>query len=374
MDPRSRLTVWQIIRELAAAGVTILLTTQYLDEADQLADRIAVLDQGRIVAEGTPEELKGRIPGGHVRLHFADPRSLREASILFPAAAITEDQLVLQVPANGTVDSLRELLNELYAANIDVARLSVHTADLDDVFLAVTGSTAAIPTNTCTRNSAAVMTTLGFTLSDSGVMLRRNLKHQLRYPSLTVMLIAMPIVFLLLFVYVFGGQLGAGLGPHDGRHAYLDYVLPGVLLITVGATVQGTAIMIASDMTGGIIDRFRTMAIARGVGPQRPRNRQPNPDHPGDRRSHRRRIRPRVPLQPRAATLASRDRDAAAVRVRADLAGSRARTSRQKRRDRFQHPDVPDAAAVARQRLRTDPNIAGRAAPVRRVPTIHTRR
>ena len=73
LDPRSRRTMWQIIRELAAAGVTILLTTQYLDEADQLADRIAVLDQGRIVAEGTPDELKSRIPGGHVRLHFADP-------------------------------------------------------------------------------------------------------------------------------------------------------------------------------------------------------------------------------------------------------------------------------------------------------------
>jgi ABC-2 type transport system permease protein len=107
------------------------------------------------------------------------------------------------------------------------------------------------------------MTTLAYTLRDSRVMLRRNLKHQLRYPSLTMMLVAMPIVFLLLFVYVFGGQLGAGLGSHEGRHAYLDYVLPGVLLITVGSAVQGTAIMIASDMTGGIIDRFRTMAIAR---------------------------------------------------------------------------------------------------------------
>ncbi len=109
------------------------------------------------------------------------------------------------------------------------------------------------------------MTTLAYTLNDSRVMLRRNLKHQLRYPSLTVMLIAMPIVILLLFVYVFGGQLGAGLGPHEGRHAYLNYVVPGLLLITVGSAVQGTAIMVATDMTGGIIDRFRTMAIARGA-------------------------------------------------------------------------------------------------------------
>ena len=107
------------------------------------------------------------------------------------------------------------------------------------------------------------MTTLAYTLSDSRVMLRRNLKHQLRYPSLTVMLIGIPIVILLLFVYVFGGQLGAGLGPHEGRSAYLNYVVPGLMLITVASAVQGTAIMVAMDMTGGIIDRFRTMAIAR---------------------------------------------------------------------------------------------------------------
>jgi ABC-2 type transport system permease protein len=107
------------------------------------------------------------------------------------------------------------------------------------------------------------MSTLAYTLGDSRVMLRRNLKHQLRYPSLTLMLVGIPIVLLLLFVYVFGGQLGAGLGPHLGRHAYLDYVVPGLMLITVASAVQGTSIMVAMDMTGGIIDRFRTMAITR---------------------------------------------------------------------------------------------------------------
>ncbi len=108
------------------------------------------------------------------------------------------------------------------------------------------------------------MTNIAYTLSDSRVMLRRNLKHQLRYPSMTVMLVGTPIVLLLLFVYVFGGQLGAGLGAHRGRHAYLDYVVPGLLLITVASAVQGTSIMVAMDMTGGVIDRFRTMDIARG--------------------------------------------------------------------------------------------------------------
>ena len=140
LDPRSRRTMWEIVRELASAGVTILLTTQYLDEADQLSDRIAVLDQGTIVAEGTPAELKGRIPGGHIRLHFADTLQLSTASGLLPAAAPDQDQLALQVPAGGSVDALRVLLNELHGAHIVVERLSIHTPDLDDVFLAVTGT------------------------------------------------------------------------------------------------------------------------------------------------------------------------------------------------------------------------------------------
>ncbi len=108
------------------------------------------------------------------------------------------------------------------------------------------------------------MSTLAYTLTDSATMLRRNLRRLLRYPSMTVLLVGMPIVFLLLFVYVFGGQLGAGFtGGHDGRGAYLDYVIPGILLMTVAAAAQGTAITVAMDMTTGIIDRFRTMAIAR---------------------------------------------------------------------------------------------------------------
>jgi ABC-2 type transport system permease protein len=111
------------------------------------------------------------------------------------------------------------------------------------------------------------MTSLAYTVADSATMLRRNLKHQLRYPSLTLMLAGMPIVFLLLFVYVFGGQLGTGLGGHGagGRGAYLTYVVPGILIITVASAALGTAISVATDMTGGIIDRFRTMAISRAA-------------------------------------------------------------------------------------------------------------
>jgi ABC-2 type transport system ATP-binding protein len=139
LDPRSRRTMWQIIRELVADGVTILLTTQYLEEADQLADQVAVLDNGRIVAEGTPAELKRHMSGGHVQLHFAEPRALQSAANMLPNATPDLEQLTLQVPGAGSVASLRQVLNELGDARIDIEHLSIHTPDLDDVFFAVTG-------------------------------------------------------------------------------------------------------------------------------------------------------------------------------------------------------------------------------------------
>ncbi|MGH3377747.1 MAG: ATP-binding cassette domain-containing protein [Actinoallomurus sp.] len=141
LDPRSRRSMWQIIRDLVASGVTILLTTQQLDEADELADRIAVLDQGRIVAEGTAEELKHRIPGGHIRLEFAGPDALRSAAHLIEASTPEEETLSLKVPGDGDVRSLRALLSRLDAASLEVEHLSIHTPDLDDVFFAFTGRT-----------------------------------------------------------------------------------------------------------------------------------------------------------------------------------------------------------------------------------------
>jgi ABC-2 type transport system permease protein len=109
------------------------------------------------------------------------------------------------------------------------------------------------------------MTTLTYTVTDSATMLRRQLRHLLRYPTLTVMVAATPVVLLLIFVYVFGGTLGAGLGHGalTGRAAYIAYLAPGILIYTVAMSAQGTAISVATDMTTGIIARFRTMAIAR---------------------------------------------------------------------------------------------------------------
>jgi ABC-2 type transport system ATP-binding protein len=140
LDPRGRRTVWEIIRSLAADGVTIFLTTQYLDEADQLADRIAVLDHGKIVAEGTAAELKRRIPGGHVRLQFAGPDELESAAHVLDAVSRDDEALTLQVPSDGNIASLRTLLDRLDGAQVEVGSLSIHTPDLDDVFFSLTGS------------------------------------------------------------------------------------------------------------------------------------------------------------------------------------------------------------------------------------------
>jgi ABC-2 type transport system ATP-binding protein len=139
LDPRSRRMMWQTIRDMVGGGVTILLTTQYLEEADRLAHRIGVLDHGRLVAEGTPAELKRLVSGGHVRLTFADVDELDRAASALNGGSRDDDGLSLQVPSDGGVRSLRALLDRLDAESIEVSALSVETPDLDDVFLSLTG-------------------------------------------------------------------------------------------------------------------------------------------------------------------------------------------------------------------------------------------
>jgi len=141
LDPRSRHTMWSIIRALVADGVTVFLTTQYLEEADQLADRIAVLDQGRLVAQGTPDELKRQVPGTHVRLRFTAVAELDAAARVLTNSTPDREALTLRVPSDGGTKSLRALLDRLDEYSLSAEECSVHTPDLDDVFLALTGHT-----------------------------------------------------------------------------------------------------------------------------------------------------------------------------------------------------------------------------------------
>ncbi|MET9718621.1 ATP-binding cassette domain-containing protein [Streptomyces rochei] len=151
LDPRSRHNMWQIIRELVSDGVTVFLTTQYLEEADELADRIAVLHEGTIAAEGSADELKRTIPGGHIRLRFTDPSAYHSAATALREVQRDDEVLALQLPSGGSQRELRSVLDWLDAAGIEADELTVHTPDLDDVFFALTGNNAATPAEEAAR-------------------------------------------------------------------------------------------------------------------------------------------------------------------------------------------------------------------------------
>ncbi|MFF3662601.1 ATP-binding cassette domain-containing protein [Streptomyces olivochromogenes] len=146
LDPRSRHTMWGIIRELVSGGVTVFLTTQYLDEADELADRIAVLSDGKIAAEGSAGELKRLVPGGHVRLRFTDPAAYQSAAVALREVTRDDEALALQIPSDGSQRELRAILDWLDSTGIEADELTVHTPDLDDVFFALTGPTTGSTT------------------------------------------------------------------------------------------------------------------------------------------------------------------------------------------------------------------------------------
>ena len=141
LDPRSRLAVWQIVKELKKSGVTILLTTQYLEEADKLADRIAVIDHGVVIAEGTPTELKDRVGKDRLEITVTRPEDFEKTLSVIGEKIIHQDndEKRISISSDGTVDQVKQVLNRLEEAGIQIETLNLHKPTLDDVFLYLTG-------------------------------------------------------------------------------------------------------------------------------------------------------------------------------------------------------------------------------------------
>jgi ABC transporter DrrB family efflux protein len=309
LDPRSRNEIWAIVRELRRGGTTILLTTQYLEEADVLADRIAVIDHGRVIAEGTGPELKARIGGQilEVELSSAAQRDRAQAVLAQvgcrePEPAERPDRLSCPAPRDG-LEMIEEAAAGLRRAGIGVTDLGLRSPTLDDVFLQLTGTQpggdgqappagdgsagaarrAPGPDGTALPDGAApppviepvsaprrparrprvpLARELRSAIVDGSIVTVRNLRHFVRQPSLLIFSTIQPIIFVLLFVYVFGGAVGRAL-PHGVT--YVDFLLPGIFVQSVTFRASQTAVGLSEDLERGVIDRFRSMPMARSA-------------------------------------------------------------------------------------------------------------
>jgi ABC-2 type transport system ATP-binding protein len=284
LDPRSRNEIWDIVRDLRRAGTTILLTTQYLEEADQLADEIAVIDHGRVIAQGTGNELKDRVGGQILEVELTDvqQRDEAEAALLRVGCGTPEEderpnRLVLPAPRDGLV-LVEEAAAELRRAGIGVSDMGLRRPTLDDVFLQLTGqaasengrpeSPAVVPESAVERPRRLPrvhppsLRDAESSVTDIGVVTVRNLRHFWRQPDLLIFSTIQPIMFVVLFVYVFGGAVGLALPPGV---TYVDYLLPGIFVQSVTFRASNTAVGLSEDLRRGVIDRFRSMPMARSA-------------------------------------------------------------------------------------------------------------
>ena len=285
LDPRSRNEIWEIVRDLRREGTTILLTTQYLEEADQLADEIAVIDHGRVIAEGTGNELKDRVGGQILEVELTDVRQRDEAEAALlrvgcgpPEEDERPDRLILPAPRESLV-LVEEAAAELRRAAIEVSDMGLRRPTLDDVFLQLTGEpagedgtperAAAVPDEQprerrrrLPRPHAPSPRNVGTSVIDSAVVTMRNLRHFWRQPDLLVFSTIQPVMFVVLFVYVFGGAVGLALPPGV---SYVDYLLPGIFVQSVTFRASNTAVGLSEDLRRGVIDRFRSMPMARSA-------------------------------------------------------------------------------------------------------------
>jgi ABC transporter DrrB family efflux protein len=290
LDPRSRNQIWAVVRELAHEGTTLLLTTQYLEEADELADRIAVIDHGRVIAQGTGNQLKDRIGGQLLELELvrADQRDKAEAVLAGVGCGQPEhsdrlDRLTLPAPREG-LELVENAASALRQAEIEVSELGLRRPTLDDVFLQLTGAPPsedeAVETTSVGESSpppdGAVgrrpwrlprphrpsLSGLRSAIADARVVTGRNLLHFIRQPQLLIFSTIQPIMFVLLFVYVFGGAVRGSL---PGGIGYADYLLPGIFVQSVAFRSTQTAVGLAEDLERGVVDRFRSMPMARSA-------------------------------------------------------------------------------------------------------------
>ena len=291
LDPRSRNEIWTTVRELVREGTTLLLTTQYLEEADQLADRIAVIDHGRVIAQGTGNELKDQVGGQILEVELASPAERDRAQAVLagvgcgdPEPSERPDRLTLPAPRDG-LELIEEAAAELRRARIEVSDLGLRRPTLDDVFLQLTGSppsedgggsrSAAEPAadpveqGALGRRSASLVRLrapspreLRSAITDAGVVTARNLRHFIRQPQLLIFSTIQPIMFVLLFVYVFGGAVRGSLPKGV---TYVDFLLPGIFVQSVAFRATQTAIGLAEDLERGVVDRFRSMPMARSA-------------------------------------------------------------------------------------------------------------
>ena len=284
LDPRSRNEIWDIVRDLRREGTTVLLTTQYLEEADELADEIAVIDHGRVIAKGTGNELKDRV-GGHileVELTDAGQRDEARAALLRIGCGQPEqdgrpDRLTLPAPRESLV-LVEEAAAELRRAGIGVSELGLRGPTLDDVFLQLTGQppsenggpvgtarVVAIPVKRerrLWRPTSFSLRDVRSNLNDIAVVTIRNLRHFWRQPDLLLFSTIQPVMFVVLFVYVFGGAVSRSLPPGV---TYVDYLLPGIFVQSVTFRASQTAVGLSEDLRRGVIDRFRSMPMARSA-------------------------------------------------------------------------------------------------------------
>jgi ABC transporter DrrB family efflux protein len=300
LDPRSRNEIWTIVRELADEGTTLLLTTQYLEEADALTDRIAVIDHGRVIAQGTGNELKDRVGGKILEVELASAAERDRAAVVLtgvgcgdPEPGDRPDMLTLPAPRDG-LELIADAAAALRQAGIEVSDLGLRRPTLDDVFLQLTGAPpsqngagapaigdgagqpagkgkaveltprleAARHAPSLPRLRLPATREVRGGITDASVVTARNLRHFIRQPQLLIFSTIQPIMFVLLFVYVFGGAVRGSL---PGGVSYVDFLLPGIFVQSVAFRATQTAIGLAEDLERGVIDRFRSMPMARSA-------------------------------------------------------------------------------------------------------------